>query len=45
MEILYNFEGYAYTTVLWSGTNQQYALRVAAKKRNWLLKKYHIQEI
>jgi len=43
MEILYNFEGYAYTTVLWSGTNQQYALRVAAKKCNWLLKKYHIQ--
>ena len=39
MEILYNFEGYAYTTVLWSGTNQQYALRVAAKKCNWLLKK------
>ena len=43
MEILYNFEGYAYTTVLWSGTNQQYALRVAAKKCNWLLKKYHLQ--
>ena len=43
MEILYNYEQYAYTTVLWSGTNQQYALRVAASKCNWLLKKYHVQ--
>jgi hypothetical protein len=43
MEILYNFEAYAYTTVLWSGTNQQYAMRVAAKKCNWVLKKYHVQ--
>ena len=43
MEILYNFEAYTYNTVLWSGTNQQYALRVAAKKCNWLLKKYHVQ--
>ena len=42
MEILYNFEAYTYTSVLWSGTPNHYALRVAAKKCNWLLKKYHV---
>ncbi len=41
-DILYNYEQYAFMSNLWSGTSNNVALRVAAKKCNWALLKNHV---